>query len=199
MAIGLLDAGLENTWEAKEVIAKALGMNDTVASAIDRLARQFSAEDAGPRQICPGELLTGIEEIASPRADELGVRLCVQADDGLPEFPGTRKELEQVLIGLVLNAMDAFGDPPPAASSIEVRARKDSEGQAVLFTVTDNGPGIDDELIPRIFEPFFTTTEGTLGLGLSIARRIVEAHGGSLTATRNSDRGMTFTVSLPLT
>jgi signal transduction histidine kinase len=95
-------------------------------------------------------------------------------------------------LNLAINAIQAM----PQGGEIVLAARR--RGGQVVLEVRDQGCGISAEHMDRIFDPFFTTKENGTGLGLSVAHQIVSQHGGILTAERNSDRGMTFSVSLPL-
>jgi signal transduction histidine kinase len=101
-----------------------------------------------------------------------------------------------VIINLVMNGIEAMeGNDQPR--ELVVRSRRD-EAHGMLLSVTDSGVGISDEDADRLFKAFFTTKSGGLGMGLSICRSIVEAHGGRLSASRNEGPGATFQFVLPL-
>ena len=103
--------------------------------------------------------------------------------------------LEQVLVNLIANALDAMIGRPDAALSLSGRR----EGERVLIQVRDTGPGLPEHVLPRLFEPFFTTkdTGGGLGLGLAISAGIVRDFGGTLAAANGPDGGAVFTVEIP--
>jgi two-component system sensor kinase FixL len=105
-------------------------------------------------------------------------------------------QLQQVVLNLLLNAMDALDDTPPARRLVTVRARP--VGATVEVAVSDTGPGIPADKLSRVFEPFFTTKPTGLGMGLAISRNIIEAHGGRLWADSNEAGGATFTLTLPV-
>jgi signal transduction histidine kinase len=108
---------------------------------------------------------------------------------------GDRVLLEQVLVNLVRNAMDALADAPPARRHIAIgTAISDAD---VEISVRDTGTGLPAEIIGTLFTPFVTTKSHGLGVGLTIAQRIVEAHAGTIAAHQNDDGGATFTVTLP--
>ena len=124
------------------------------------------------------------------------VRLAVETDPALPPVHGDRVQLQQVLLNLLLNAMDALDDNPPARRLVTVRARP--AGATVEVAVSDTGHGIPADKLLRVFEPFFTSKPNGLGMGLAISRSIIEAHGGRLWAENNEAGGATFTFTLPV-
>jgi two-component system sensor kinase FixL len=102
--------------------------------------------------------------------------------------------LQQALVNLVMNAMDAVDEMPPAQRRVTIRS--EVKGADVLVSVRDTGPGLRAELVGTLFRPFATTKPHGLGVGLTIARSIVDAHGGTVEAQNNADGGATFTVTL---
>jgi len=125
-------------------------------------------------------------------AKSIAVRLEVSAD--LPVVAGDRVQLQQVILNLFMNAYDAMAG---AASPRELHVRLRPVPAGVELLVSDTGPGLGEEFLERMFEPFFTTKAEGLGMGLSISRTIVRAHGGEIRAVRNADRGVTMCVTLP--
>jgi C4-dicarboxylate-specific signal transduction histidine kinase len=111
---------------------------------------------------------------------------------------GDRVQLQQVILNLIVNAMDAMSDMPSTARRIAVSTTRD--GDSADLSVSDVGPGIPSEKLKQVFEPFFTTKpQGMgMGMGLSIARAITEAHGGQLSAQNRQERGVAFCIRLPL-
>jgi len=112
----------------------------------------------------------------------------------LSPVQGDRVQLQQVLLNLVLNGMEAMGTSG-AGRRIVVHTLQ--TGEAVRVAVRDQGPGIPADELPRIFDTFYTTKPNGMGMGLPISRSIVEAHGGRLWAENNPDRGATFAFTLP--
>jgi len=108
---------------------------------------------------------------------------------------GDQTQIQQVLINLVLNAMDAVADLPADRRTIAVAVARTAEG--VCITVRDRGHGVAAEHLPRLFDSFFSTKQRGMGLGLSIARTIVEAHGGRIGVENGADGGAAFRVDLP--
>ena len=109
---------------------------------------------------------------------------------------GDQDRLKQVLVNLVKNSLDALVDADSESGRIRIRLQR--AGSEFLISVSDNGPGIDNEMRKRLFEAFFTTKEKGVGLGLSICKSIATAHGGTLHYSRPREGGSRFTLSLPL-
>jgi C4-dicarboxylate-specific signal transduction histidine kinase len=126
-----------------------------------------------------------------------GVSLQTQLATGLPLIEGDRIQLQQVILNLILNAVEAMSGIDNGAR--ELRISTGREGPiAVLVTVRDSGPGLDPQSVDRLFEAFYTTKPGGLGMGLAICRSIIQAHGGRLWAIANEPRGAVFQFTLPL-
>ena len=124
-----------------------------------------------------------------------GVSVRFELSPDLPPVIGERVQLQQVVLNLFMNAYEAMGGVPDGPREVVVRTKHG--GAHVEFAVSDTGPGLSDQTRERMFEPFFTTKAEGLGLGLSISRTIVRAHGGEIRAVRNAERGITMSVTLP--
>jgi len=144
-----------------------------------------------PAPVAVSDLVREVAVLVEAPARAAGVRVRVRAGDDGPVIAADRGHLTQVLLNLLLNAVQAM----PAGGTVTVAAEAVRDG--VALTVDDTGPGIPDDVRARIFDPYFTTRPGGLGLGLAIARRIVEAHGGSLEAGTAPGGGARFRVRLP--
>jgi C4-dicarboxylate-specific signal transduction histidine kinase len=115
----------------------------------------------------------------------------------LPSIWGDRVQLQQVILNLILNAAEAMSEVREGSRELSISTgRADCDG--VLVAVRDSGPGLSHASAERVFEPFYTTKPSGLGMGLSICRSIVEAHGGRLWATPNEPRGAVFCMVLPI-
>jgi PAS domain S-box-containing protein len=123
--------------------------------------------------------------------------LRMELAPALPTVLGDRVQLQQVIINLVMNSIEAMQSVTDRPRELVVRSGQDQPGQA-LISVADCGVGIAAENVDRLFNPFFTTKSGGMGMGLSICRSIVEAHGGGLSATANLPHGATFQFTLPV-
>jgi signal transduction histidine kinase len=142
------------------------------------------------------QVLREIEPIARLDAESNGVDLVLSLSDDLPGVSGDRVQLQQVVLNLVHNATEAMSAETAPEGRIEIETAADESGGARV-TVLDTGPGLDDETLAGIFRPFFTTKPDGLGMGLTICATIVDAHGGTISAERNPDRGLTVTFTIP--
>jgi signal transduction histidine kinase len=133
------------------------------------------------------DLLALVASEALKRSVQIGTNL----PPGIPRLLGDRTQIQQVLLNLVINGMDAMKDTPPDARQLGIECRC-IDGGFVEFQVVDNGCGIPPENLASVFSPFITTKEHGFGLGLSIARSIVAAHGGRIWAENNPAGGATF-------
>ena len=122
----------------------------------------------------------------------LGARVRIDFSDDVPEVWIDPEQMKQVLLNLVINAIQAM----PSGGEVALRCLR--SGDLVVLEVQDEGIGIPPEDLERVFNPFVTTRPNGTGLGLSIAYQIVSQHGGHISARRNPVRGMTFVVSLPV-
>jgi C4-dicarboxylate-specific signal transduction histidine kinase len=124
-----------------------------------------------------------------------GIAISTQLMDGLLLVQGDRVQLQQVVLNLVLNAVEAMGAVEMGARELLISTEQDHTG--ALVAVRDSGPGIDPTHLERVFEAFYTTKSSGVGMGLSICRSIVDAHGGRLWAEANEPRGALFQFTLP--
>jgi PAS domain S-box-containing protein len=125
-----------------------------------------------------------------------GISVRTQLAESLPAIQGDRVQLQQVILNLLINAMEAMSAMSEGPRDLLIStAKTDSEG--VLVAVRDSGPGLAPESVERLFEPFYTTKPGGLGMGLSICRSIIESHHGRLWATANTPHGAVFQFNLP--
>jgi len=141
-----------------------------------------------------------VAQVIELAADEIrrnGIALRTELAEGLPRVEGDRVQLQQVLLNLILNAIDAMSPIRDRARELTIVSRRDGP-DTVLVEVRDTGPGLDPEHAERLFEPFFTTKAEGLGIGLSISRSIIEAHGGRLGTESNRSQGAVFRFSLPV-
>ena len=124
-----------------------------------------------------------------------GIAVRTHLKDGPVPVQGDRVQLQQVVVNLILNAVEAMSSIDSGARELSIMAEQEQTG--VLVAVGDSGPGIDAGNLERVFEPFYTTKTSGVGMGLSICRSIIEGHGGQLWAGANEPRGAVFQFTLP--
>jgi signal transduction histidine kinase len=125
------------------------------------------------------------------------VTIDTRVPTDLPTVLADRVQLQQVLLNLVVNGMDAMGTVDERERCLRIRGRTDDHRRAVTLRVEDCGIGLKPEEMNRLFDAFYTTKPHGMGLGLAISRSIIEAHGGRLWAEGNDGPGATFAFSLP--
>jgi len=182
--------------EINEILADIRRDNERAGSIIQRLRSLLKRTPFELKEVELAGLVRETVELLSRLAATREIRLESLIDSASLPIRGDRIQLQQVFINLMTNAMDALAAKPDAARVIEVSCiRRD---KFATISVSDQGPGIPPHLLRKMFEPFFTTKAHGMGMGLSIARTIVEAHHGQLTAENKPDGGAIFHVRLPL-
>jgi two-component system sensor kinase FixL len=142
-------------------------------------------------------LFDSVRKLSEPEAIRLGVEVWLRDRTGSAEILVDRIQIEQVLLNLLRNSLEALSEAGSPNPRVDISAAL--EGSLVEISVDDNGPGVPADIVDRLFEPFVTTKSRGMGLGLTISRSIVEAHGGRLACTRRADNGCSFTITLPTT
>jgi signal transduction histidine kinase len=140
-----------------------------------------------------------LEVIALARGEVVqnGIAVRTQLADGLPRIQADRVQLQQVILNLIVNAVQAMSGASDGARELLIATSADVSN-GILVSLRDSGPGLDPVSLERLFDAFYTTKSSGLGLGLSICRSIIEAHGGRIWASANEPRGAVFHLSLPL-
>jgi signal transduction histidine kinase len=137
------------------------------------------------------EAVREVIELTYGEALKNRVSVRTQLADGLPLIQGDAVQLQQVVLNLILNAVQAMGAVTDGTREVLITTRQ-TEPNEVCIGVQDTGPGFSPETLPRLFEPFYTTKPEGMGMGLSICRSIIEAHGGRLWATPCEPHGALF-------
>jgi C4-dicarboxylate-specific signal transduction histidine kinase len=185
-------------WEAAELVEameKGAAQAERASSVIQRL-REFVARRQPTLVACDiNEVVDGVKATIEAEADKHSVHLVLALSHRIPYVRADQTLMEQVIINLARNAIDAMQDTPLEERELRISSRNGSEG-TVEVEVADHGQGIDAGLEAKLFSPFFSTKPDGMGLGLHISRSIVEAHGGHLWITRTGERGMCFHFSL---
>jgi signal transduction histidine kinase len=145
------------------------------------------------------DLSEAVAEVIALSMSELQrnrVILRSELSDGVPPVMGDRVQLQQVVLNLLINALDAMKGVDDRPRQLAIRTEQD-EGDRVRLIVQDTGVGLDPQTVDRLFEAFYTTKSGGMGIGLSVSRSIIEGHHGRLWATPNDGPGATFSFSIP--
>jgi signal transduction histidine kinase len=189
MMLKQLRSGDSHREDLQTIVSEAMRCKNIVVDLLN-FARQTGA---ATRPFDVNALLDGIVELAlAGRAGRVTVERSLAPD--LPELVGDPEQVTQALMNIVENALDAM----PEGGALHLRTRLGDARDAVV-EVSDTGPGIPEDVLPRIFDPFFTTKpvgQGT-GLGLAIARSIIKAHSGEVEAGNTPGGGARFTIRLP--
>lgn len=184
-----------------DLLGRAVAQAERAGGVIRQL-RQFISKGETERR---GESLNALVEealaLALVGARQSGVRVGLDLDPAVPPVLVDKVQIQQVVLNLVCNAVEAMEGGTMAAVNrrdLTIATRVKPADRVAEITVTDTGPGIAPEIAARLFQPFVTTKAGGMGLGLSICREIVEAHDGRLTATPNPEGGTVFRLTLPM-
>jgi signal transduction histidine kinase len=141
---------------------------------------------------------TILEVVELTRSELLRNRIALQTElaQGLPLIRGDRIQLQQIIVNLVINAVEAMSDDRHTSRALRISTAAD-DMNGVLVSVRDSGPGLSPESLDRLFNPFYTTKPDGMGMGLSICRSIIDAHGGRVWAAPNLPQGASFHFTLP--
>lgn len=192
----LLDADAPPVAELQRIVARIRSDDLRASDVITRLRDLLGKHAMERKDVDVNGAIADTLRIVEAEARRRDVSIAMELELDLPPVPGDRAQLQQVVLNLLLNAMDAVAPLTAGARRIVVRTATRAGG--VEIEVSDNGPGIDPHVASRLFTSFVTTKAHGLGLGLSIARTIVEAHGGRISVDSPPGAGATFRVALPL-
>ena len=193
----MLAAKRPNLAEVREAIDEIIQDNSRAVDTLHTVRALFQRDRI---QMAPLDLrlvLLEVERILRLEAIGRHIALRVDVPPSLPLVAGNRTQLVELLMNLTFNAFDSVSEHGGERREVELRAHQPEAGR-VNVAVRDTGSGIDHELMPQLFKAFFTTKPKGMGVGLAIARSIVETHGGRLWATGNADGGATLEFELPV-
>ncbi|HEX5219018.1 MAG TPA: MASE1 domain-containing protein [Verrucomicrobiae bacterium] len=182
--------------EIRDILTDIVNEDKRAGEIIRRLRALLKKGEMQLQPLSLNELANDTVMLAHGDFVSRGIVVSTKLAADLPVVRGDRVQLQQVLLNLISNACDAMRDNAPSERRLEIATHSNGSG-TVEVAVTDEGPGIAPEARDRLFEPFVTTKKEGLGLGLTICRTIVKAHGGRLWSDNNPVRGAAFYVSLP--
>ena len=181
--------------DLREILADIRKDDTRAAEIIRRLSALLRNRELEMQVLDVNALVRESVDLVASTARSKGVDVELRLDGGIPLVRGDRIHLQQVLLNFILNSIDAMAIVPAPQRQLVVKTTHDADEVGIY--VVDAGCGIPQDAVGRIFEPFFTTKGQGMGMGLCIARSIVEAHGGHVGATNNSERGATVWFTLP--
>ena len=182
--------------ELNEALVDIAGDAERAGSIVQRV-RAMVRKQPGERQpVDINATVTGVTTILRRDMAQADISLQLRLAEDLPRVLGDAVQLQQVVLNLLVNACQAMADVGDGPRVLRIETAEPKPG-SIEITVTDTGAGVDGPGLERMFEPFVSSKAEGLGMGLSINRSIVEAHGGHIVATRNRDRGLTLRVTLP--
>ncbi len=181
---------------ARAAIERSLRDGERAGAVIQRVRSMIAKTEPTFSDLNINTLVGQALDFTEDERRRAHVRLDLQLEQGLPCVKGDAIQLQQVLLNLILNGLDALRERGPDEKVLSIASGLDSDG-CVTVTVRDNGPGVEPSQKGQLFEPFFTTKTGGVGLGLPISRSIIETHGGKIWAQPAAPHGATFAFSLP--
>jgi signal transduction histidine kinase len=183
--------------KARDALGRTVENGNRAAEIIGRIRSLVKKEP--PRKIAleVNEALVEVIALTCGEVMKNNVSVQTQLAEGLPLIQGDRVQLQQVILNLIINAVQAMSGVGEGSRELLIGTGKDASGR-VLVSVQDSGPGLNPESFERLFDSFYTTKPGGMGMGLSICRSIVEAHGGRIWATPNAGPGITVQFALPI-
>jgi signal transduction histidine kinase len=163
---------------------------------IGRLRALFKKEPPRKEHLDLNEAVDEVIVLTGSEALKNGISVKTQLADGLPLIEGDRVQLQQVLLNLVVNAIQAMATIADGAGDLLITTAP-AGSDSVLVRVADSGPGLDPQMLEHVFDPYYTTKPHGMGMGLAICRSIIEAHNGRLWASANEPSGAVFQFTLP--
>jgi PAS domain S-box-containing protein len=183
--------------EARESAARMVNAVTRAADIISRLRQLFKKGAPQTSLVDVSEVIQEMVVLLGSEASRHSVSILTELSEDLPRVAADRVQLQQVLMNLMLNGIEAMQDTK-GGGQLTIRSLRGESGQ-LLISVSDTGMGLPPDQADQIFNAFFSTKAQGTGMGLSISRSIIESHGGRLWATSNSGRGATFNFTLPST
>ena len=183
--------------EVREILADIRNDDQHASEVIHRMRTLLRRHEMELEPLSAEELIAECITLARSDAIERKVTIGAEVVPGTPRVRGDRVHLEQVLLNLLVNSMDAMRDCPAERRRLRVRGGP-GDKDTVIFSVEDSGPGVPPDQLEHIFDSFHTTKPNGLGVGLSISRTIIEAHHGRIWAENNAHGGAIFRFTLPV-
>jgi PAS domain S-box-containing protein len=191
-ALALLETGKPPLDEMREIVTDIKEANMRANEVLSHIHDFLRKREIGRQPLDLNAVVADVLLFVTGDARKRRIQIRTELAEGLPVVMGNRTHLQQVLFNLIANAMDAMSNTPQEQRKLVIRTSKPNGDARVEVAVSDSGSGVTSGNLPRLFDSFFTTKTEGMGLGLSIARSIVESHGGRIWADNNSGGGATF-------
>jgi signal transduction histidine kinase len=195
-ALRFLDRNPPDLQEVREALASAVNDTDRAGVVIGRMRALIQKAPLRSDRVVINEAVREVIELTRGEALKNGVSVKTKFAEGLPIITGDRVQLQQVVLNLILNALQEMGADSERAREVLITTSQ-TDVTDLYVGVQDTGPGLSPETLSRLFEPFYTTKLNGMGMGLAISRSIIEAHGGRLLATACHPRGALFQFTIP--
>jgi signal transduction histidine kinase len=181
--------------EAREAVSRIVQDVTRASEIISRIRGLFKQGESERALLDVNEVIGEMINLLRSEAGRHAISVHAELAPELPKVNADRVQLQQVLMNLILNGIEAISEGK-AEGQLTIRSQRNLE-DLVLISVSDTGIGLPPDRAHKVFDAFFTTKAQGTGMGLSLSRSIIEAHGGRLWATGNPDRGATFQFTLP--
>jgi PAS domain S-box-containing protein len=195
-ALNFLDKEPPDLGEVREALGCVVGDADRSGVIVDRIRDHIKKAPPRKDRFDLNEAINEVIVLAQSAIAKNGISVQIRLTEGLAPVEGDRVQLQQVILNLILNATEAMSAVDEGARELLISTEQ-SRTNGVLVAVRDSGSGIDPENIEHVFDAFYTTKSIGMGMGLSICRSIIDAHGGRLWADANEPRGTVFQFTLP--
>ena len=196
-ALNFLNAHPLDLGEVREALSCVVGDADRAGVIIDRIRDHMKRAPPQKDRFDLNEAINEVIVLARGAITKNGVSVQTRMMEGPFPVAGDRVQLQQVIVNLILNAVEAMGSVQEGPRELSISTAQSQAG-GPLVAVINSGPGIDPEHLDRVFEAFYTTKSSGVGVGLAICRSVIEAHGGRLWAEANEPRGAVFQFTLPV-
>jgi len=191
-----LEMSPPNLDEVREALGCVVRDADRAKDIVGRIRNQIKKAPPRKERFDLNEAINEVIVMVRSEIAKNGVSVSARLMDGVVPVRGDRVQLQQVLVNLILNAVEAMSSIEDGPRELSIRTEQ-SQTDGILVAVRDSGPGIDAVNLERVFEPFYTTKNSGVGMGLSICQTIINGHGGRLSISANEPRGAVFQFTLP--
>ena len=195
-ALNFLDKKPPDLGEVREALDCIVNDADRAGAIIGRIRDHIKKAPPRKDRFDVNEAINEVIVLARGEITKNGVSVDTHLTEGVISVEGDRVQLQQVALNLILNAVEAMGSVQEGPRELSISTEQ-TQVNGVLVAVRDTGPGIDGKHLERVFQPFYTTKSSGVGMGLSICRSIIDAHGGRLWTDANEPRGAVFQFTLP--